>query len=101
MEAEPSLEEAVSQERLEEVLLPLDLPVQSWPGVEVTEEQVQSLLYGQALVLSVDAVPPGQERARAFDSLGRFLALLRVDESTGAWRPFRVFPPLEHRERTP
>jgi tRNA pseudouridine55 synthase len=90
-----SLERALQEGPAENVLLPLDLPVRHWPAVEVDEEQARRLANGRPLSLPPGAVPTGEERAWAREPAGRLLALLRFEQDSGQWHPFRVFPRLD------
>jgi len=95
-----ALAEAVAQGRTEVYLLPMDLPLRHWPALELDEQQARDLLDGKALSLPGTG-GAGQPRARAYGPDGRLLALLRFEPERRCWRPFRVFPPVGHQERSP
>lgn len=97
-----TVDEAVSAEQLEaliargalvEVLLPIDLPVRHWPAVVLHESAVRALLDGRALELPADAVPSHAQHARACQSNGTLVALLRRDTGGRRWHPFLVLRP--------
>jgi tRNA pseudouridine55 synthase len=93
------LELSVKHGEVATLLLPMDVPVRHWPALQANERQASQILNGQALHLSRDLVPEELGQARAYDPAGRFIALLKFDRVQQAWRPFRVFHPLEHSER--
>lgn len=87
------IEELIARGALEEVLLPIDLPVRHWPAVVLREGAVRALLDGRALDLPADALPAQAQRARACRPDGTLVALLRRDAGSGRWHPFRVLRP--------
>lgn len=72
---------------LDELLLPTEHALPSWPSVEADDQQVIALRMGQQIQVK-QAYESGQ--IRLFDRLGRFLGLGEMSE-TGTISPKRVF----------
>ncbi|MFN8555852.1 MAG: tRNA pseudouridine(55) synthase TruB [Dehalococcoidia bacterium] len=78
---------AVAEGRLAGLLLPLDLPLATAPAITVDERAARLLLTGR--IVPCSAVEPEGRLGRAYDSSGRFLAVVRA--TAGAWAPVKVF----------
>ena len=83
------LDAAWREERLHEMLLPIDIAVAHLPSVEVGEADEAAILNGRAPALpSWQGPAEGQWRAYAKD--GRLIAILCRDDEKGCWRPRKV-----------
>ena len=84
------LEERVADRGWQEILLPLDLPLQHWPARHLNEGETTQISNG-GRVAADGAVSPGQF-ARAYDPQGRLIAVLQAADSTPPlWQPVKVF----------
>jgi tRNA pseudouridine55 synthase len=68
-------------------LRPADEAVWDWPEVGLTAEAAARIQHGQSIPLEEYA----DDRARAYNPAGEFIALLRADTRAGVWRPHKVF----------
>ncbi len=74
-------------------LRPADEAVWDWPEVGLTAEAAARIQHGQPIPLEEQA----DDRARAYNPAGEFIALLSADTRAGVWRPHKVFiPPRTH-----
>jgi len=85
------IEEAVQQDRIAELLKPVDLALEKFPTWVVNEDQVQDILNGKKMRLDLSA-PEGQ-LLRVYSHDNQFLALYRVMyEGKKEWgKPEKVF----------
>ncbi len=74
--------------RLEDALLPPKAALYALPAVQLTDNEVQAVRYGQAIALDV---PEGAEVLQARDQDDRLVAVM-VPQREGRWRPSRVMP---------
>ena len=85
-----ALEDRVADRCWQEVLLPLDLPLQHWVARHLSDAETTQVING-VRVAADGTVAPGQ-CARAYDPQGRLLAVLQAVESTPPlWQPVKVF----------
>ena len=92
----PRLEQAFTEDRWQEFLLPPDAALAHWARIDLTDEQATAVRFGQALAAEGLALSPPQEPvdgalARAYGPEGGLLALLRYDGPAGVWHPSKVF----------
>ena len=99
-------EEAVTPEQLEEAagepegwhryLYPVDWVLRDLKSISVGPEAERFLRHGQTINLGRPVADAGYlEPFRAYSTDGRFLAVVRFDRATDAWKPDKVFQ-IEH-----
>ncbi len=99
-------EEAVTPEQLEEAaeesegwhryLYPVDWVLRDLKSISVSPQAERFLRHGQTINLGRPAAEAGYlEPFRAYSTDGRFLAVVRFDRVTHAWKPDKVFQ-IEH-----
>ena len=81
------LRTALTEGRVEEVLLPMDTGMDSYPSLTLSDEEVVSLARGQELRRSREAPDEGLVRIR--DQSGRLVAIARAER--GQIKPEKVF----------
>ena len=73
-------------------LEPIDFVLQGLRSVVVSDSNKPQLLNGMSVDIDFDPQEIRMlESFRAYDTLGRFLALVQCDHLTGLWKPFKVF----------
>jgi len=90
----PELEEAFHYGYWERLLCPIDTVLSQWAAVVVSDDTGRLIRNGSPLFLEKDdalALPPADNRCRAYTSDGQFIGLLRFDPERGQWRPEKVF----------
>jgi len=85
------LETAFSEDRWQDLLLPVDIGLLALPAVTIGLEEEKDVRHGQAIegVSSAERRPGQLSRAYAED--GSLVAILRFDPETGMWHPHKVF----------
>lgn len=91
------LERAVAQGQLDELLLPLDVALQTFPAVTVDQATKKSIIFGQRVQLGEK---PDNQMYRAYAEDGQLVALLKHTEG-GLWQPHKVFTQLANDESHP
>ena len=97
-----SVDDSVTLEQLEEAgdgpegwqkhLHPVDCMLQGLKSVTLGQQAEEHLRHGRPVTLGRPELEAGYlEERRAYDSEGRFLALVRFDRPTGSWQPVKVF----------
>ena len=95
-------EEAVTPEQLEEAarepegwhryLYPIDWVLRDLKSISVSPQAERFLRHGQTINLGQPVAEAGYlEPFRAYSTDGRFLAVVRFDRATHAWKPDKVF----------
>lgn len=88
--------EAVTLEALEQAfvdgdwqrfLRPAESAVGDWPAVHLSADEAARVVHGQPVPCPV----PLGDHARAYNEHGEFFAILRLDPTKEAWRPWKVF----------
>jgi tRNA pseudouridine55 synthase len=90
---------AAGREAWERYLRPADLAVADWPKVRLTAEAAARIQHGQPVPLE-----NGEQEsryARAYNSAGEFIALLRADSQARVWRPYKVLIPPKADSNSP
>jgi len=77
--------------RLDEVLHPPDLLVQSWPRLDLNATAARHLAQGKPLVHPPPVGATAALRLRAYGPDGRFLAVVYWDAAKAIWHPAKVF----------
>ena len=73
-------------------LEPIDFVLQGLKSVVVSDSNKPLLLNGMSVDVDFGLQEiKGLESFRAYDTAGRFLALVQCDPLTGLWKPFKVF----------
>ncbi len=76
----------------QQYLLSVDVPLRSLKAIRVNRHGEESLRHGQSISAGRMSLDAGYlERFRAYNSEGRFLALVKHDPATNAWQPIKVF----------
>jgi tRNA pseudouridine55 synthase len=91
-----TLDEAVTLDNLQQAFAADDwqrflrLPetaVGDWPAVHLSADEAARIVHGQPVPCPVQI----GEHARAYNERGEFFAILRLDPTKDAWRPWKVF----------
>lgn len=85
----PQLDAASREERLHEILLPIDIAVAHLPSVEVGGADEAAIVNGRPVELT-SWQGPAEGQCRAYAEDGRLIAILRRDDEKGCWRPRKV-----------
>ena len=80
---------ASREERLHEILLPIDIAVAHLPSVQVGEADEAAIVNGRPPELTAWQ-GPAEGQCRAYAEDGRLLAILSRDAEKGCWRPRKV-----------
>ena len=74
-------------------LLPVDFALLDMKSVEVSKAAERFLKNGQSINASpqIAATAGYMEKFRAYDTSGRFLAIVVYDKPKNQWRPYKVF----------
>jgi tRNA pseudouridine55 synthase len=89
------LETAFQEGRWQVLLHPPDAALPDWPAITLSEEEVTTVRFGQALPAaelrpsSPWSPEPGQ-LCRAYSPQGELLAVLRYEAAADIWRPIKV-----------
>ena len=84
--------DAESPEGWRQRLHPIDWVLRDLKSISVGAHAEQFLRHGQPVSLGRPNLDAGYlEQFRAYDSAGRFLALVRYDRPANSWRPVKVF----------
>jgi tRNA pseudouridine55 synthase len=106
-----TLDQSVTLEKLEVALAgdgwrallhPTDEALADWGAVTLDEEGERRLRNGQTLSLPPESITAGtseSELLRAYATDGRFLGILRRDDTVFTWRPHKVFASAPADER--
>jgi tRNA pseudouridine55 synthase len=84
------LEDAFYHGYWQSLLYPMDVVLEHWTAVIVSQEQEQDIRWGRPLVLDEEG-GKDKSRCRAYSLDGRFLAVLRFTAERGLWQPEKVF----------
>lgn len=84
------IEEAVRHGALDSILYPIDFPILQWPRVEPTDEQIQAIIHGHDIALA-DKNIRNATRCRAYNTQGKFLAVIESSPQSNMWHPAKVF----------
>lgn len=87
--------DALTPERLPELLLPPDTALRRYPALHLNETQARAVRYGRdipasSLAVSHEAQRSGIRLARAYGPDGRLLAVLEYHPDRGVWHPRKV-----------
>ena len=87
------LEEAAAEsDGWKQFVKPIDWVLKDLKSISVDRHAEEYLRHGQSINLGGQFIKAGYlEPFRAYSSEGRFLALVRFDRPTNAWRPVKVF----------
>ena len=80
------LERAFADGSWQRFVQPAEAAVADWPAVQLSREDAARIVHGQPVPCPT---PPGQQ-ARAYNERGEFFAILRLDPTKAAWRPWKV-----------
>ena len=73
-------------------LYPVDRVLRELRAIRVSPQGERNLRHGQAITMARLPIEPGYlEHFRAYNSEGRFLALVKYDRTANAWQPVKVF----------
>jgi len=89
-----SFEAACREGQWPELVQPLDIALETWPAVTVSDEQGHFIVNGRPLSLDESALPPEAEnsgRLCAYSQEGCLLAVLKFRAESGQWHPAKVF----------
>ncbi len=84
-----TLRAAFSAGRVDEHIYPIEAAVDQLPVLSLDADRARQLAMGQ--YLEGIGEPGEEDMARAHGPDGRFIALVRRDQDSGAWRPHKVF----------
>jgi len=90
----PELEAAFHHGYWQRLVCPIDTVLSHWAAVVVSDDTGRLIRNGSPLVLGKDdslALPPADNRCRAYTSDGRLIGLLRFDPEREQWQPEKVF----------
>lgn len=74
------------------VLVPLDEAVNTWPAVVLSDHEIGRVLHGASLDGPAEHFPQGHDtRVRAYNTGGRFVAILARRGDSPSWYPDKVF----------
>lgn len=86
------LEEAFAGGNWQRLLYPMDIVLQHWPAVVLSQADEALISNGGAVSLAGGESPAADGgRCRAYTEDGRFAAVMRFDAGKGEWRPEKVF----------
>jgi len=84
------LENSSRQVSLENVLYPIDYPLDSFPAIKVDSAQANALLHG--LNITIDNLQEIEDRLhRAYTQEGLFIGMIKYLEAKEAWKPHKIF----------
>ena len=87
-------EAAYREGQWQELVQPLDIALETWPAVTVSDEQGHFIVNGRPLSLDEDGLPQEAEtggRLCAYSHEGCLLAVLKFRAESGQWHPAKVF----------
>jgi tRNA pseudouridine55 synthase len=87
----PQLEQAVQKGDWQKILHPIDSVLQEMPALTVDETGEAAIKTGSPVYASNYKEEAGRGYCRAYSADGRFLAILKYDDTEKQWRPRKVF----------
>ena len=87
-------EAACREGQWQELVRPLDIALETWPAVIVSDEQGHLIVNGRLISLDENGLPPEAEtggRLCAYSQEGCLLAVLKFRAESGKWHPAKVF----------
>jgi tRNA pseudouridine55 synthase len=75
-----------------DLLHPLDFPLKDWARLDVDENMAARIIHGEDIP-SDNPITAGGQLMSAYDSFGKFLAIMKFMPETGLWHPEKVFIP--------
>jgi tRNA pseudouridine55 synthase len=91
-------ETACREGQWEELVQPLEIALETWPAVTVSDEQGHLIVNGRPLSLGAGGLPPEAEtdgHLCAYSQEGCLLAVLKYRAESGQWHPAKVFSRLQ------
>lgn len=87
--------EAISQQTIQDVLLPTDRVLQDYPALYLDETTTAHVLHGNAFQIEAANahLAPSPTLARVYDDKGHFFAIAVWNEQQERWQPKKVFTP--------
>jgi tRNA pseudouridine55 synthase len=87
-------EASCREEQWPELVQPLEIALETWPAVTVSDEQGHLIVNGRSLSPDESGLPPEAEtggRLCAYSQEGCLLAVLKYRAESGLWHPAKVF----------
>jgi tRNA pseudouridine55 synthase len=85
----PDTLEKAGLEDLTTYLYQADFPLLDWPACTLTDIQSRDVTCGKDMLITC-ATGRDTSYCRAYNAAGRFIAVLRYEQSTGLWHPDKV-----------